>query len=100
MEHFKSENNITVKKKRQNIEDENDHIFSTLFGDKDFLSQESLILADFENITYYWIKIYPLRKAKKLMECNQYPSSFYKEQNDKKSQELIILTKSSSTTSL
>ena len=45
-------NNITVKKKRQNIEDENDHIFSTLFGDKDFISQESLILADFENITY------------------------------------------------
>ena len=71
-------NNITVKKKRQNIEDENDHIFSTLFGDKDFISQESLILADFENITYYWIKIYPLRQAKKLLECNQYPSSFRK----------------------
>ena len=33
------------------------NFLSALFGNKDFISQESLISADFENITYYWIKI-------------------------------------------
>ena len=29
----------------------------TLFRNKDFISQEAPIFADFENTTYYWIKI-------------------------------------------
>ena len=33
------------------------NFLSTLFGDKDFVSRESPIFADFKNITYYWIKI-------------------------------------------
>ena len=36
------------KEKRSKIED--DKFFSTLFGGKDFMSQESLILADYKNI--------------------------------------------------
>ena len=32
------------------------NFLTTLFGYKDFISQESLILADFEKITYYWFK--------------------------------------------
>ena len=33
------------------------NFLSTLFGNKDFISQESPILADFKNMTYYWIKL-------------------------------------------
>ena len=42
--------NIIVKKKRSKIEDENFNFLSTLFGNKDFISKESPILADFKNI--------------------------------------------------
>ena len=48
-------NNIIVKKKRQKVEDENFQLFTTLFGNKDFISQESPIFADFKNITYYLV---------------------------------------------
>ena len=34
----------------KDIEDENFQLLSTIFGNKDFISQESPILADFENI--------------------------------------------------
>ena len=33
------------------------NFLSRLFGNKNFISQESPILGDFKNITYYWIKI-------------------------------------------
>ena len=55
VEHFKEylnlKNNIIVKKKRSTIEDEKIcNFLSTLFGNKDLISQESPILADFKNI--------------------------------------------------
>ena len=51
-------NNIIVKKKRSKIGKMKIFDFlSTLFGNKDFISQESPILADFEKIIYNWIKI-------------------------------------------
>ena len=50
-------NNIIVKKKRSKIEDKIFNFLSTLFGNKDFISRESPIFADFENVTYCWIKI-------------------------------------------
>ena len=43
-------NSIITKKKRPKIENEKFCNFvSSLFGNKDFISQESPILADFEN---------------------------------------------------
>ena len=50
--------NIIVKKKRPKMKKEKiQNFLSTLFGNKGFMSRKSPILADFENITYYWIKI-------------------------------------------
>ena len=41
------------------------NFLSTLFDNKDFISPESPIFSDFENITYYWIKIVNFLKTDK-----------------------------------
>ena len=46
-----------VKKNRAKMVLKIFNFLSTLFRNKDFISQEGPIFADFENITYYWIKI-------------------------------------------
>ena len=46
------------------------NFLSSLFGNKDFISQESPMLADVENIMFYWIRIIDL-----LLRDNIYQSS-------------------------
>ena len=42
------------------------NFLSTLFGNKNFISQESAIFADFKNIIFYWIKVFNLSKTDKI----------------------------------
>ena len=54
-----------MKNNRVKNESENLQLLSTLFHrNKDFISQESPILADVENIIFHWIRIISLHDKK------------------------------------